>query len=129
MAASDKLYRPQKTLDIVFAVSCVLMLVSIFWMLAVDYSRPYKRVQRGCRDVETARTERQMLDKLPDETKISEIREAQDAYNAAKAKVNQNYQSVKGQLEKALGEKANAENYRQACKADLDSVTSLYNID
>ena len=32
MAATDKTYRNQKTLDIVFAVSCILMLLSSFWM-------------------------------------------------------------------------------------------------
>ena len=42
MAASDQTYRNQRTLDVVFGVSCLLMLVSIVWMFAQDYYRPFK---------------------------------------------------------------------------------------
>ena len=52
MAATDQHYRNQKTLDIVFAVSCVLMLISTIWMLVQDYNREYKAIQREFRDVE-----------------------------------------------------------------------------
>ena len=65
MAASDQHYRNQKILDIVFAVSCVLMLVSIIWMLYDDYTREFKTVQRKFRDVKTVLAERQMLTSLP----------------------------------------------------------------
>ena len=44
MAATDQNYRQQKTLDIVFAVSSILMLLSIFWMLWDDYNREFKGV-------------------------------------------------------------------------------------
>ena len=65
MAANDQTYRNQRALDIVFAVSCVLMLASIIWMFVQDYNREYKHVQRRFRDVELALTERTMLDKMP----------------------------------------------------------------
>ena len=75
MAATDQTYRNQKTLDIVFAVSCVLMLVSVVWMFAQDYNREFKKVQRKFRDVDEALTERQLVEKLPD---IERVKEAVD---------------------------------------------------
>ena len=47
MAATDKTLRDQRTLDIVFAVSNTLMLLSIVWMLWDDYAREYKADQRA----------------------------------------------------------------------------------
>src|SRR5438132_1107646 len=52
MAATDKHYRDQYALDIVFAVSSILMLVSVVWMFVQDYSREFKDEQRSFRDVE-----------------------------------------------------------------------------
>ena len=54
MAASDKPFNNQRTLDIVFAVSNILMLLSVLWMLVQDYQREYKVEQRAFRDVEVA---------------------------------------------------------------------------
>ncbi len=54
MAATDQTYRNQKTLDVVFAVSCILMLIGTLWMFWQDYDRPFKHVQREFRDVEEA---------------------------------------------------------------------------
>ena len=52
MAATDQTYRNQKTLDVVFGVSCLLMLLSTMWMFVQDYDREYKPIQRKFRDVE-----------------------------------------------------------------------------
>src|SRR4051794_40896736 len=76
MAATDQHYRNQKTLDIVFAVSCILMLLSTVWMFWDDYNKQWKKEQRAFRDVEEAINERIMLDKLPDETRMKELRDA-----------------------------------------------------
>src|SRR5690242_371699 len=65
MAASDQTYRHQKLLDIVFAVSGILMLLSIVGMFAQDYFREFKVEQRRFRDVEAAMAERSLLDVLP----------------------------------------------------------------
>ena len=46
MAATDKEYRNQYILDIVFAVSSIVMLATIVWMLADDFNREYKTEQR-----------------------------------------------------------------------------------
>src|SRR2546423_1332700 len=64
MAASDQHYRSQKTLDIVFAVSCVAMLLTIGLMFAQDFFRDFKAEQRVFRDVETAAAERELADHL-----------------------------------------------------------------
>ena len=39
MAASDKPFRSQRSLDIVFAISNILMLLSVVWMMWADYAR------------------------------------------------------------------------------------------
>src|SRR5262245_3856055 len=64
MAASDQHYRSPKTLDILFAVSCIVMLLSLILMFVQDYFKDFKSEQRVFRDVETALAERQMGDQL-----------------------------------------------------------------
>src|SRR5437868_15292956 len=93
MAASDQYYRNQRTLDIVFAVSCVLMLVSIVWMFVQDYDRPYKKEQRAFRDVEVALNQQLAVDNLPDPDEIREdelaLKEAQEIRQTKDAKVGE----------------------------------------
>ena len=52
MAATDKPYRNQYRLDIVFGVSCVALLLTTGWMMYADHNRPFKPIQRTFRDVE-----------------------------------------------------------------------------
>src|SRR5436305_427650 len=52
MAASDAFYRDQKMLHRVFAATSVAMLVTVVWMFADDFRRPYKQDQRTFRTVE-----------------------------------------------------------------------------
>ena len=40
MAATDQPYRNQYRLDVVFGVSCVLLLASTAWMMYDDHVRP-----------------------------------------------------------------------------------------
>ena len=51
MAATDKHYRNQKALDVVFGASCLVLLVTTFWMMYDDHNRAYKPIQRQFRDV------------------------------------------------------------------------------
>jgi len=124
MAATDQTYRHQKTLDIVFAVSCVLMLASIIWMFAQDYFREFKQVQRDFRDVEEALAERNMLERMPDPARVEE---AADRVAQARANLDKIKKELPGGLNKALYEKARAEARYQSIKADYDSFVSLYN--
>jgi mono/diheme cytochrome c family protein len=122
MAATDRNYRNQRTLDIVFGVSCVLMLVSVVWMFAQDYNREFKKVQREFRDVEEALTERTMLEKMPDRAAIdkasTDVAAARENLNKVKAETASTTRGL-------IGDKARAEAAVQAIKADYDSKTSL----
>src|SRR5437899_8502734 len=89
MAATDQTYRSQRTLDIVFGVTCLLMLLSVVWMFAQDYYRDFKVEQREFRDVETALAERTMLNLLPDEQRSRDIEAAEQRLAAALKARNQ----------------------------------------
>jgi cbb3-type cytochrome oxidase cytochrome c subunit len=125
MAATDQTYRSQRTLDIVFGVSCLLMLGSIVWMLWVDYNRDYKTIQRQFREVDEALTQRAMLDKLPSKEKVEEV--SKDVADKRK-----NLEKLKdenaGKQKRLLGDKAKLEAKYQSTKADRDSHLSLFNI-
>src|SRR5215469_528841 len=86
MAATDQTYRNQRTLDIVFAASCILMLLGTLWMFWQDYNREFKHVQREFRDVEEAMNEHQMIGQLPSTEQVAEkrsaIAKAKEAYEA-----------------------------------------------
>src|ERR1700730_15050792 len=128
MAASDKHYRSQKILDIVFAASCVLMLASIFWMLYDDYAREFRVVQRKFRDVETDLSERQMLASLPDQEKIQEIVDIDKKIKADREELTKIKDGIKKKLDQLLSEKGKLVLEQLGTKADLDSENSLYNI-
>src|SRR4051794_7381242 len=90
MAASDKPFRNQHTLDIVYAVSCILMLLSIVWMLWQDYAREYKTALRNFRNVEVAMAQRQALEQVPSETEFKTAEEnLAEAKKARDDKVNE----------------------------------------
>src|SRR5713226_25440 len=94
MAATDQTYRHQKTLDIVFAVSCIVMLISVVWMFAQDYNREFKQVQRKFRDVDEALTERQLVEKLPDSKEVDKAVEE-------RAQAEEELKQIKGESERA----------------------------
>jgi mono/diheme cytochrome c family protein len=125
MAATDQTYRSQKILDIVFAVSCVLMLVSIIWMFAQDYNREFKHVQRKFRDVDESLTERQLLEQLPD---AEQVEAATDQRAQAAKELEQVKEENRKAIRPLLTEKARREAEYQSIKADYDSITSLYNL-
>ena len=113
------------------AVSCVLMLLTTFWMFAQDYNRSFKPVQRTFRDVESTIAERELIDKLPDPALIREKRAAlkyartQLAKEQAKAKVA----DVPAALEEAakqtgLGGKESAGTFSAAAVRDLGSQST-----
>ena len=126
MAATDKPYRNQRTLDIVFAVSCILMLVSTLWMLYADYNREFKAVQRNFRDVESVLNERQMISQLPDPAEVERLQkvvlEKRKAVDAARDK-------VKGEDQRLTAERDTRSATFRSIKADFDSKSSFYNID
>ena len=121
MAATDKHYRNQKTLNLVFAFSCVAMLLSILWMLVDDYKREYKKVQREFRDVEESASLNAMLDNLPDATILTAAR-------TSVAEKREAVETKKQELDSTMRELAvkqrKASNKFQDAKALVDSRSS-----
>src|SRR3954449_13482873 len=86
MAATDKPLRNQYKLDIVFGVSCVVLLLTTAWMLYDDHYRPFKPIQRKFRDVEEALYVQAMVEKYP-EDKLDDIKQAQKDVDDARKQV------------------------------------------
>ena len=128
MAATDQNYRSQNGLDIVFGVSCVLMLLGVVWMFWQDYSREFKVEQRDFRDVEAAVAERQMLNLVPDQKQLEEIEEAENFLRMARDERDQKAEQLSTKLKHGLTERTKAAAEAQKIKANYDSVLSLYNI-
>lgn len=126
MAATDKFYRDQKKLNVLFAVSCVLMLVSILWMLWADYNREYKKVQRLFRDVEEAVSLTSMLENLPPE---SETYAAIDEVQGRRDVLEKTKKSLEDDLQKLNVRRDNADNAYQTIKQDYDSMVSYRDAD
>src|SRR5262249_16902059 len=128
MAATDQTYRSQRLLDIVFGVSCLLMLLSVVWMFAQDYYRDFKVEQRQFRDVETALAERTMLNLLPDDQRLRDIQAAEQRLPAALEARNKKERELSRQIGSIMPKKVDAEADAQALKAKYDSQMSLFNI-
>jgi len=128
MAATDQTYRNQNWLDIVFGVTCVLMLVGVVWMFWQDYSREFKVEQRDFRDVEAAVAERQMLKLIPDQKQLEAIEEQERILAYARNQRDEAAERLSNDLKKALTERTKKQADAQKIKADYDSVLSLYNI-
>lgn len=128
MAASDKPFHNQRTLDIVYAVSCVLMLLSIVWMLWQDYAREYKTEQRAFREVEVALAQRSALEQVPSEEEFKQAEEQlNEARNFRKEKET-DLIAAKDKLIQLRPLKETAEARYQGVKARVDSITSFRNI-
>src|SRR5260370_13593763 len=128
MAASDTTYRNTKGLHIVFAVTSLVMLVTVMWMFADDFYRPWKVEQRVFRDVETEMAKRALLAATPSEEKVQQIVAIEQELAEKKADVAR----LKSEVERELGsdflpKKLKAENKKAGIKADIDSVKIFYN--
>src|ERR1700681_3918328 len=118
MAATDKTYRSQRTLDVVFAVSCILMLASTVWMLVVDYNREFKAVQRTFRDVESVLDERQMVAQLPDPAEVERLQK--DVVDKRQA-VDRAKEGVRGEDQRITALRDERTATFRSIKADFDS--------
>ena len=125
MAATDKPHRSQKTLDYVFAASCVLLLLGTFWMFVQDYNREYKTVQRDFRDVEEALNEHLMLEKMPARQAIED---RQREVAAARKELRRAQREVEKDEKDFMARHDVAETNYRKIKADYDSRMSHYNI-
>src|SRR5262245_55176507 len=128
MAATDQTYRNQKRLDIVFAISCVAMLIAVVIMFSQDFYREFKVEQRHFRDVEAAMAQRTMLRQLPDDEALQRLSEAEQQVAAQRKELEQAKSANASQVGSALPAKIRSEAHYQAVKADYDSVVSLRDI-
>jgi mono/diheme cytochrome c family protein len=128
MAASDQFYRNQRTLDIVFAASCVLMLVSIVWMFAQDYYRPYKTEQRVFRDVEVAMNQHLAAHALPDVDEILALEAEVEQAKKQRREDDAQAMELQDKINQYQPEREKAEARFQDIKAQHDSKVSLYDI-
>jgi cbb3-type cytochrome oxidase cytochrome c subunit len=128
MAATDQNYRSQYALDIVFAVTSILMLASIVWMLVDDYNREYKTEQRIFRDVERAMAQREALAKLPSADDFDRAKLEFEKARDQRKKNDPTIAEYAAQISKLLPAKEEADLKLQNLKADLDSKKSFYDI-
>lgn len=125
MAATDKPFRDQHGLDIVFGVSNILMLLAVFWMFWQDYAREYKVDQRAFRQVEVAVAQQQAMSQLPDE---KDFMAALDAVKKARENQEKNEKALlEARAEKVSlkPQKERTEAAYQGVKAKVDSITSF----
>ena len=121
MAATDQNYRSTKTLNLVFAVSSVLMFLSIIWMLVDDYQREFKVVQREFRDVETQLTLTQMLANMPDTKALDK---AQETVLSLRKDRDDKRARLRAENSQLIAARDRAESTYQKWKADNDAVSS-----
>jgi cytochrome c551/c552 len=128
MAATDKNYRSQYALDIVFALTSLAMLLSTVWMFMDDYFRPFKTEQRSFREVEAAVAQRMAIAQIPGEVEFNgkqkAFADALDAYEKHRDELS----SLKRDVEGLQPQKERAEAAFQAVNADVGSILSFYNI-
>jgi cytochrome c2 len=129
MAATDKALRDQKRLDIVFAVSSILMLISIVMMYAQDYFREFKNEQRVFRDVESRLAQRLALDQIPDAEEVTTAEAAVEKAKSARAAQYSKVDELKKEVVKLRPEKEKLDAKVNTTKADLESITSFLNIE
>jgi mono/diheme cytochrome c family protein len=126
MAATDKNYRNQYGLDIVFAVSSILMLLSTLWMFIQDYNREFKKEQRTFRDVETAMAQRQAIAQIPSREEFDKARKAVEDAKAERKNKEDAIRSNKDKISAKLASKERADRKFQDIKSELESITSFY---
>jgi mono/diheme cytochrome c family protein len=130
MAATDQTYRNQRILDLVFASTCVLMLLSIVGMFSQDFFQEWKHDQNVFNDADEAMDLRLALLEHPSQM---EVDEAKAAIEAERRKLET--EPTKSELEKARKEardllpaRVQTEARYNDVKADYDSKVSLYDI-
>ena len=126
MAATDQHYRNQKTLDIVFAVSCVLMLISTIWMLVQDYNREFKQVQREFRDVEATINDRMLYAQLPEDLGdwVDETDELSKEVEEARKALTKKQEELANKSREIQTRRDKQDALARSLKADFDAKSS-----
>src|SRR5688572_12867787 len=128
MAATDKPFHNPRTLDIVFGVSNILMLLSIVGMFVQDHVREYKAEQRAFRSVEVEVAKRMALKDLPSAEEFNAAEKAVEQASTERQQKTDALASARASLAGLQPQKERAEANYQAVKADVESITSFLNI-
>src|SRR5262245_62158656 len=131
MAATDQTYRDQRHLDVWFAISSLLMLLSVVWMFVQDYYVPWKPSQRVFRDVKSEVAVRKLLDEVSDSFDSDHARAVKDVEDERKAMSDgkqEEIEKLKSEISSIQPKKEKADAKFQGIKSDLDSRVSFFNI-
>lgn len=133
MPANDDTYRNQPALHIVFAVSSILMLVGIVWMILEDHLREWKVVQREFSELEARkagleleRAEKDRAGKSPGrlEALQKELDEARKSVDSNRSKIGE----IDGRLVRLIGAFQAVDQELSFARADRDSIASIQDI-
>jgi cbb3-type cytochrome oxidase cytochrome c subunit len=131
MPAREETYRSTRTLHIAFAITSVLMTISIVWMVLADHLRPWKAVQREFQEIETAKLRAQEQEKLEEQREKHQARI--DELNAGIAEAERlgrerrrEIADLEGRIKRIEGQFQQLDTQRRFKKAELDSFRSLY---
>src|SRR5262245_23974085 len=127
MPAREETYRNQNILNIVFAVSSILMFISIIWMIAEDHFREWKVVQSDFIRLDYKKSQRELEDarQLASKQELDELsRQLADAKKAAK----QQETEAQATIDALLGKSQKADQELSFKKAKRDSIQSFYDI-
>jgi mono/diheme cytochrome c family protein len=125
MAATDQTFRNQKTLNIVFGLTSLVMFLTVIVMMVQDYNREFKPIQRKFRDVEVGVNERLMLDQLPER---AEVDKRVDAVVAARKALADAKQQVRSKESELTAKREKLDNAYRMKKAEFDSKMSYIDI-
>jgi len=129
MAASDAFYRKQNTLDVVFGVSSVLMLVSLIWMFVQDYNREFKAEQRTFRDVESALAQRMALSQIPSGEELGAAEAKVEAARAERQKNDTAVSDLRAEIAQLQPKKERLDVRFQEIKSEIESRMSFYDLE
>ncbi len=128
MAASDKPLRDQNTLDMVFAISSLAMLVSAILMFAQDYFREWKPEQRVFREVEAKLASRLALEQIPSDEELDEAESAVEDAKKERQQQQPKVSELKSKLAVLEPDREKGDAKLAAVKADVGSIQSFYYI-
>ncbi len=131
MPATEETYRSQKTLHIVFAITSVVMTVTIVWMIMADHLRPWKQVQREFQKIETAKLsaqerEAKQAELEANKSKIDEINRQLKTVEARERENARAVRDLQAKIDTARGRFQKLDTDKRFKKAELDSLRSFY---
>src|SRR4051812_33924327 len=96
MPATEETYRSQPTLHLVFAISSIVMTLSIVWMIMADHLRPWKQVQREFQVIEQDKLAAEQK-KQSDKINAQELARIDQQIQAANERKEENARQIREQ--------------------------------